>query len=111
MTDPRSNGLPRRFGNLELDGPLRFLLHHDCPRCDSLTMADIPHPQADEVPGSKFAVDGQVEQGKFATPNGKLQSNTNCPDLFKLEGCLLSNNLAIVPGRPGGRVAIGWFYG
>lgn len=68
--------------NLELDGSLRLLLHHDRPRCDGLTMADIPHSQVDEVPGSKFAVEGQVEQGEFATPNGKLQWNTNRPDLL-----------------------------
>jgi len=58
MTDPSSNGFPRRFGNLELDGPLRFLLHHDRPRCDGLAMTHIPHPQANEVAGSQFAVNG-----------------------------------------------------
>jgi hypothetical protein len=74
-------------------------------------MADIPHPQADEVTGSKFAVDGQVEQGKFATPNGKLQSNTNRPDLFELESCLLSNDFALVPGRTDSGSALGCFHG
>src|SRR5580698_10116471 len=98
MTDPGSNGIPRRLGNLELDGPLRLLLQHDRPRCDGLTMADISHSQANEVTGSKFAVDGQVEQGKFASPNCELQSNANCPDLFELKRHLLANDFALIPG-------------
>jgi hypothetical protein len=111
MTDPGSNGLPRRLGNLELDGPLRLLLQHDRPRRDSLPMTDISHPQANEVTGSKFAVDGQVEQGEFSAPNGELQSNTNCPDLFELERRLLANDFALVPRPTGSGSVLGCFHG
>jgi hypothetical protein len=79
MTDPGSDSLPRRLGDLELNGPLRLLLQHDCPRCHSQAMADIPHLQTNEITGTKFAVDGQIEQGKFAPLNGELQSNSNGP--------------------------------
>jgi hypothetical protein len=110
MTDPGSDGLPRRLGNLELDGPLRFLLQHDRPRCDGLTMADIPNPQAYEVTGPQFAVDRQVKQGKFATPRRELQSHANCPDLFELEGRLLANDFALVPGWADSGSVLGCFY-
>ena len=71
-------------------------------RRDVLAVADIPHPQANEITGTKFTVDGQIEQGEFAPPNGELQSNANSPDLFELERRLLANELALVPGRTNG---------
>jgi hypothetical protein len=43
MGDPSSDGFPRRFGNLELDGPLGLLLQHDTPGGNGLSLADIPH--------------------------------------------------------------------
>src|ERR1700685_1875887 len=98
MTDQGSDRVPRRLSNLELDRALCFLLQHDRPRCDDLTVANIPHPQAYEVTGSTFAVDCQVKQSEFSPPNGELQSNTNDPNLFELESCLLADNFALVPG-------------
>jgi hypothetical protein len=65
-------------------------------------MADIPHPQLDQIAGTQFAVYRQVEQSEFPTPIGELQTQANGSDLFQLEGCLLSDNLALVPGRLSG---------
>jgi hypothetical protein len=67
-----------------------------------LAVADIPHPELYQITGPKFAVNGKIEQGEFSAPTGELQSNANAPDLFELEGCLLTDELALVPGRPGG---------
>jgi hypothetical protein len=61
-------------------------------------MADIPHPQANEVTGSKFAVDGQIEKGEFAPPDGELQSNANGPDLFE-KGVFSPTSLPLFQGR------------
>jgi hypothetical protein len=66
-------------------------------------VAYIPHSQLYEVAGSKFAVNGQIEQGEFAPTLGELQTNADRPDLSELERRLLTNELALVPGRADGR--------
>jgi|ERR1700691_2289317 hypothetical protein len=99
LADPSSNGFPRWLGNLELNGPLSFLLHYDRPRCHDLTVADISHLKPDQIAGTELAVYCQVEKGKLAPPIGELQTHANGPDLLQLERCLLSENLAFVPRR------------
>jgi hypothetical protein len=56
LTDPRSNGFPCRLRNLELNGPLSFLLHNNRPRCYRLPVTDISHRQLDQIAGTEFAV-------------------------------------------------------
>jgi len=102
LTDPSSNRFPCWLGNLEMNGPLSFLLHYDRPRCHRLTVADIPHPELDQIAGTEFAVYRQIEQGKFATPPGELQTDANGPDILQLERGLLSDNLPFVPEYLGG---------
>jgi len=58
MTDPGSDSLPRRLGNLELYRTLGFLLQHDRPGCHGASVADVSDAQFDQVAGSKLAVDG-----------------------------------------------------
>jgi hypothetical protein len=99
VIDPGANGLPRRLGDLELHGSLGFLLQHDRARGYGLTMTDIAHLELYEIAGTELAVDGQIEQGEFAAPTGELQANANGPNLFQLEGCLLPDELALIPGR------------
>ena len=70
MGNPSSDRFPRRFRNLELNGPLRLLLHYDRSCGNGLAVANIAHPELNEVTGAKFAVDGQIEQSQFAIPNG-----------------------------------------
>src|SRR5450631_1838522 len=106
MNDPGPDGFPRRLGNLELDGPLSLLLQYDRPRGHGLPVADIPDPELYEVAGSKFAVNGQIEQGEFPPPLGELQTNADGPDLSELERRLLTNELALVPGRADGGGAL-----
>jgi hypothetical protein len=99
MIDPSPHGLPCRLGNFELNRPLSLLLQDNCPRGDGLAMADIPHPQLDEIAGTEFAVYGQVEQGEFSLSSSELQADANGPDFFQLEGGLLTDELALIPGR------------
>jgi hypothetical protein len=111
MTDLGPHGLPCRLGNFELNRPLSLLLQHNRPRGHGLAVADIPHPQLDEVAGAEFAVYGQVEQGKLSAPTSELQTDANGSNLFPLEGGLLTDELALVPGRPGGGSAFCGFHG
>jgi hypothetical protein len=67
-------------------------------------VTDIPHPQLYEITGPKFAVYRQIEQGEFSAPIGELQAHAYGPDLFELERRLLTNELALIPGRSGGDV-------
>ena len=61
-------------------------------------MGDIAHTQADEITAPQFAVDGQVEHGEVADGMGILKMDSNGPDVLRLEGWLLTDELSVVPG-------------
>jgi hypothetical protein len=64
-------------------------------------MADVSYPQQHEVTGAKLAIDRQVEESQFPASARHLQTDSNRPNLFEFERCLLANQLALVPGLAG----------
>ncbi len=97
MRDPGLNCFARGRGDLKLDGPLRLPLQHDCPRCDLIAVTDVAHLQSDQIAASQLAVNSEVEQGELADAILGLKTDTECPDVFDLERCLLPDDLAFVP--------------
>lgn len=60
-------------------------------------MGNVAHTQADEVAATQLAVDGQVEHGEVTDSMGVLEINSNGPDVLRLQGRLLADELALVP--------------
>jgi hypothetical protein len=67
-------------------------------RISAITMGDVAHAKRDQIASSQFAVDRQVEQREVADVAGELNTNVNGPDVAESERCLLSDELAFVPG-------------
>jgi len=57
---------------------------------------------------AQFAVDRQIEERKLALPISQFKPNANGPNFAKLERRLLSNQLALVPGRETTRIEGGY---
>jgi hypothetical protein len=89
------SGRSRQF---ELDRSLRLALNDHGARQNLVAMGYIPHMKADQVAASQLAVDGQIEQGQVANRMVVLQVDTDRPDILGLEGWLLADQLALVPG-------------
>ena len=60
-------------------------------------MTDVSDLEGDEIASAKLAVDTQVEEREISHPPFHLQANTQRPDVFHFEGCLLPDDLALVP--------------
>ena len=50
-----------------------------------------------KVAAAQLAVDGEIEQCKFACSMVQLQPNSDGPDFFQLQRRLLAKQLALVP--------------
>jgi len=61
-------------------------------------MSDITYPQFDQIAAPQLAVDCQVEEREVAQVLSQLQADADRPDLLKLQGRLLANELAPVLG-------------
>jgi hypothetical protein len=66
LRDPRLQGISSGLGDLELHRALGLTLHDGGARGDQVPMTGIPHPQGNEIETTQFAVDAQMEQGKFS---------------------------------------------
>ena len=95
--DPLLNGVTGRWRDLELDGTLSLVLHHDRSSGHLLAVADVPDLEGDEVTTAELAVDSKVEECEVADPVFHLKSDSKCPDVPGLERRLLANDLALVP--------------
>ena len=51
-----------------------------------------------QITGSRFAVDRQIEQHKFAGSVFDLQADSNRPDILQLQRRLLSDEFPFIPG-------------
>lgn len=60
-------------------------------------MADVAHPEFDEVAAPELAVYTEIEQRQFANAVRHLQANSKCPDVLEFERRLLTDDLALVP--------------
>ena len=61
MPNPREDRFACRLRDFELNRPLRFLLHDDRARGDSIAVSDIAHTQLHKIAATQLAVDGQIE--------------------------------------------------
>lgn len=60
-------------------------------------MTDVSDLEGDEIASAKLAVDIQVEEREISHPPFHLQPDTQRPDVMHFEGCLLPDDLALVP--------------
>jgi hypothetical protein len=56
--------------------------------------------QVDQVATPQLAVNREVEHGKVSNLMRILELNSDCPDVLRLQGWLLTDKLAFVPGFP-----------
>ena len=70
-------------------------LHHNRTGCDVTTLDHVVNAKPYQVAPSQLAVDGEVEQREFPGSMIQLQSNSDGPDLFRLQGRLLADQLAL----------------
>lgn len=101
LLDPAPQSLSGLLGDLELHRTACLPLHHGAAGSYSSIEGHVVDPKSDEVTGSQFAVEGQVEQGQIPNPMSDLEPDPNGPNLFCLERRLRSDQLASVP-RCGG---------
>jgi hypothetical protein len=99
LLDPRCQSLSGGGCYLELDRALRLVLHDDGARGNLFAVAHVADLQGNQVAAAQLAVDPDVEEGQLADPAFHLEANAQRPDVFQLERCLLSNDLALVPRR------------
>jgi hypothetical protein len=95
--DPVLNRVTSRCRDLELDGTLGLVLHHNSPRGQLAAVADIPDFESYEITAAKLAVDSQVEECELAHAIFHLEADAERPDVLELERCLLTDDLALVP--------------
>jgi hypothetical protein len=80
---------------------MSLLLHDDHAASNAISVADISHSQLYEITGPKLAIETEVEEREFALAMGELKAYANSPDFLQPEGCLLTDNLSLVPGLTG----------
>jgi hypothetical protein len=61
VSNPGEHRFTGRLRDFELNRPLRFLLHDDRARGESIPVSDIAHTQLHEITATQLAVDGQIE--------------------------------------------------
>jgi hypothetical protein len=67
---------------------------------------DVFHLQAHEIASPELTVDCQIEESQVPLSFGKLQARADCPNVFRLQGRLLTRQLTLVPGSGGQRSGI-----
>jgi hypothetical protein len=96
VSDPGEDRFSGRLRDFELNRSLRFLLHDDCTRSDSIAMCDVANAQLNEIAAAQFAVDRQIKQRKFALSIAQLKTNPNCPNVFEFKRCFLTDQLSLI---------------
>jgi hypothetical protein len=69
-------------------------------------VADIADAQFHQITGAQLAVDAEVEQRQLPGSVRQLQADPDGPDFLRLQRGLLTDELALVPGRA---CVCGWF--
>ena len=60
--DPRLRGVTGSRRDLELNGSLGLVLHHDSPRGDLVAVANVADLERNEVASAELAVDAKIDQ-------------------------------------------------
>ena len=97
MGYPSRHSFTGWFSDLKLNRAVRLPLHHNGPSSYLVSMADIAHLEAYEVTCSKLAVDGKIEHRQLSPPLSQLQADADGPNVLQFEGCLLADQLALIP--------------
>src|SRR3954453_9843231 len=109
-TNPGSNGLACRLGNLELHRSLSFLLHNNGACRDPLAVRNITNANFHEIASAQLAIDREIEQRKITGTVSNLQAHSNGPDVFELQRRFLPDELSFVPWFTGWTNASGRFH-
>jgi hypothetical protein len=97
LLQPDTDGGSRMFRQLNLHWPLRFPLNHHGSREYLGPMRNVAYPKADEIAAAKLAVDSRIEHGQIADCMCVLKVNSDSPDVLRLQGWFLSDELSLVP--------------
>ena len=100
LFDPCRDCGPRRLGQFELHRLLGLPLHDHRSGHYLTGVRHVPNPQIDEITATQLAVDCQVEHGQIADLVFIMEVDPNSPDVLWLQGWLLADQLAFVPGFP-----------
>lgn len=92
-----SDGCSGLLRDFELHRALCLLLEDDRALGNMFAVCDVAHSQLDQISGSEFAIDRQIEQGQGADIARELNANPNGPDVPKSERCFLSDEFTLVP--------------
>jgi hypothetical protein len=66
-----------------------------------VAVRDIANTQINKIAPAQLAIDREVEHSQAPNLMRMLKLNSDCPDVLRLEGRLLPDQLAFVPGFPG----------
>ena len=96
--DPLLHGVTGSWRDLELNGPLGLVLHHDSPRGDLVAVADVADLEGHEIAAAKPAMDAPVEERQLVYTVLDLQANPKCPDALSLNGAFWPTILPMFQG-------------
>src|SRR5690606_11137458 len=82
--------------DLELDGAFGLVLHDDGSRSHLVAVGYVADFEGNEIASTQFAVNVEVKQREFTNPPLHLKTYAQCPDVFHLEGSLLSVDFSFV---------------
>ena len=95
---PDGHRIPCVLRQFELNGLTGFTLDDGDALFHLLAADQVPNGEPNKVTSSQFAVDGDVEKRQVTQIAGQFQSCTDCPNLFRQERSLLTDDAAFVPG-------------
>ena len=95
--DPGADRVPCLLCDLELNRPLRLLLHDNRPRPDVTALHYVVNAKADQVIAAQLAIDCEIEKREFPDSTFELKANPDRPDLFQLQRRLLAKQFALIP--------------
>lgn len=96
---PSEQARPSIRQQFELNGPSRFLLHHDCPRSDLSAADNVADLHLHQVTTPKLAVVRQIKQRAIAQAAALVEVISNFPNLFRLQGTFCTQGPSGIPRR------------
>ena len=80
---PAGNCATGRLRKLELYGERRLLPHHGRAGSNAFTIANVTHPELDEVARAWLAIQAQVEQSELSGARFQLKPDPDCPNFHR----------------------------
>jgi ferredoxin len=82
---------------IEFHWPSRLLLSYRCTGHCITVWGDILDLDRDDIAAAKLAIDSQVKEGEVTYSPLHEQSDSNCPNVLRLQGRSRPDQLAFVP--------------